>query len=91
MAQHRTNAAQFAPGVVFNFTSPRMIAAHQLSANGQPAVLVSRFLSRFGTTEWFVDDLTRADEDPCGLGVTVHQGDLAGARLAIRRLLGRAA
>jgi hypothetical protein len=64
----------------------RCLAMHVL---GDGRLLVTRFLTRFGEVVWMIDDLTRSDEDPCGLGVEVFQGALSGAKARLRALLGR--
>jgi hypothetical protein len=65
--------------------SPRALALHLVDER----FLVTRFLTRFGEVTWMIDDITRADEDPAGLGVEVYQGDVAGCRARLRELMGR--
>ena len=65
--------------------TPRALALHLLDDR----FLVTRFLTRFAEKIWMIDDITRADEDPAGLGVELYQGDLAGCRARLRELLGR--
>lgn len=59
--------------------SPAILSRHTVRH-----LLVTRFLSRFGDVIWMVDDTSRADEDPAGLGVEVYQG---AGRPDLRKLL----
>jgi hypothetical protein len=62
---------------------PSIESAQEID-NGR--IYVSRMMTRQGIIEWFVDDLTRADEDPCGFGLTVYQGPIEGVAAAVRKL-----
>lgn len=72
-------------GGPFPTATPRSLTSHLLAER----FYVTRFLTRFGEITWMIDDISRADEDPAGLGVELYQGDLDGCKARLRELLGR--
>lgn len=72
----------FAPSPETAMVTPRVLSVHRIDR-----FLVTRFLSRFGEVVWHIDDTSRSEEDPAGLGAEVYQGGLAGAKGRLRALL----